>query len=111
LAASLTDTLDLPSTTQAERRFPAQGLAPYIKTPVYVDYGTKLKIGRSTFINRYCSILDTPVEKVEIGERCLIGPHFSIYAVEHPKGTFSSPAHLFFSCQFRPFFCQSPVPG
>ena len=77
----------------AEKRFPGQGLAPYVKTPVHVDYGTKLKIGRSTFINRYCCILDTPLDKVEIGDRCLIGPNFSIYAVSHPKGT-SPPAHF-----------------
>jgi acetyltransferase-like isoleucine patch superfamily enzyme len=97
-AADATDSpsrgsLDLAaSATPAEKRFPGQDLAPYIKAPVYVDYGTNLKIGRSTFINRYCVILDTPVDKVEIGDRCLIGPNFSIYAVSHPKGTFLASA-------------------
>jgi hypothetical protein len=91
LPASPSSSLDQAGTT--EKRLPGQNLAPYVKTPVFVDYGTKLKIGRSTFINRYCCILDTPLDKVEIGDRCLIGPNFSIYAVSHPKGT-SPPAHF-----------------
>jgi hypothetical protein len=68
------------------KRFPGQGLAPYIKPPLYMDYGTSVDIGTSTFINRNCKILDTPVRIVKIGERCLIGPDFSIYAVSHPLG-------------------------
>lgn len=43
-----------------------------------------MHIGTSTFINRNCKILDTPIRAVTIGERCLIGPDFSIYAVTHP---------------------------
>jgi len=69
------------------RRFPGQGAAPYIKPPLFMDYGTMVDIGTSTFINRNCKILDTPVRLVRIGERCLIGPDFSIYAVSHPLGT------------------------
>ncbi|KAF2671483.1 trimeric LpxA-like protein [Microthyrium microscopicum] len=66
------------------KRFPGQGLAPYIKPPLHVDYGSCVDIATSTFINRGCKILDTPVRSVRIGERCLIGPDFSIYAVGHP---------------------------
>jgi hypothetical protein len=67
-------------------RFPGQGLAPYIKPPLYVDYGARLEIGTSTFINRNCTILDNPIHPVKIGERCMIGPNFSIYAISHPLG-------------------------
>ncbi|GME40312.1 hypothetical protein GTA08_BOTSDO02537 [Neofusicoccum parvum] len=58
--------------------------APYVKPPIYVDYGTMLQIGASTFINRNFTVCDTPVLPVRIGERCLIGPNTSIYAVGHP---------------------------
>jgi hypothetical protein len=81
-------------------------MAPYVKTPVHVDYGTNLKIGQSTFINRYCCILDTPVDSVEIGDRCLIGPNFSIYAVSHPKGT--SRQRMGWISAFRAFFRIGP---
>ncbi|KAF2146625.1 uncharacterized protein K452DRAFT_218838, partial [Aplosporella prunicola CBS 121167] len=56
----------------------------YAKPPLYIDYGTNLHIGSSTFINRNFTVLDTPVLPVSIGERCLIGPNVSIYAVSHP---------------------------
>ncbi|KKY26180.1 putative dna mismatch repair protein muts [Diplodia seriata] len=58
--------------------------APYVKPPVHIDYGTNLQIGASTFINRNFTVCDTPVLPVTIGERCLIGPNTSIYAVGHP---------------------------
>jgi hypothetical protein len=66
--------------------FPGQGVTPYLKPPLHIDYGTTLSIAPSTFINRGCKILDTPVGSVKIGERCLIGPDFHIYAVTHPLG-------------------------
>ncbi|KAH7060576.1 trimeric LpxA-like protein [Macrophomina phaseolina] len=58
--------------------------APYVKPPVYIDYGTMLQVGASTFINRNLTISDTPILPIKIGERCLIGPNTSIYAVGHP---------------------------
>jgi hypothetical protein len=72
----------------SSKGFPGQGIAPYLKPPVHIDYGTRLEIAPSTFINRNCKILDTPVRTVRIGERCLIGPDFHIYAVSHPLGAF-----------------------
>ncbi|KAB2573958.1 putative acetyltransferase [Lasiodiplodia theobromae] len=58
--------------------------APYVKPPIHIDYGTRLQIGASTFINRNFTVSDTPILPVTIGERCLIGPNTSIYAVGHP---------------------------
>jgi maltose O-acetyltransferase len=68
--------------------FPGQGLAPYVKPPLTIDYGTTLNIAPSAFINRNLKILDTPIRSVRIGERCLIGPDFHIYAVAHPLGAY-----------------------
>jgi maltose O-acetyltransferase len=68
--------------------FPGQGLAPYVKPPVSIDYGVALKISPSTFINRNLKVLDTSIRTVRIGERCLIGPDFHIYAVSHPLGAY-----------------------
>lgn len=55
-----------------------------MKQPVYIDYGTNLHIGASTFINRNFTVSDTPILPINIGRRCLIGPNTSIYAVGHP---------------------------
>jgi hypothetical protein len=74
------------STPSPSKGFPGQGITPYLKPPLHIDYGTSLDIAPSTFINRGCKILDTPVGSVKIGERCLIGPDFHIYAVTHPLG-------------------------
>ncbi|KAK0724192.1 trimeric LpxA-like protein [Lasiosphaeris hirsuta] len=56
---------------------------PFVKPPFYVDYGLRLRIGGSTFINRSCMIMDTPVADVIIGERCNIGPNCCIVSVGH----------------------------
>lgn len=60
--------------------------APFVKPPIYMDYGLRVRIGSTTFINRYCMIMDTPVADVVIGEHCSIGPHCSIVSVGHPLG-------------------------
>lgn len=72
-----------PSTPPAPPPTPA---APYIKPPLHIDYGTNLHIAPTTFINRNLTVLDTPELPVRIGERCLLGPNVSIYAVAHPVG-------------------------
>jgi len=58
--------------------------APYVKPPVYIDYGTNLHIGNGTFINRNFVVIDSPVCQIRIGERCLFGPNVILAAVEHP---------------------------
>ncbi|KAL2185722.1 hypothetical protein L209DRAFT_343062 [Thermothelomyces heterothallicus CBS 203.75] len=54
---------------------------PFVKPPVFIDYGIRLHIGGSTFINRNCMIMDTPVADVVIGEGCNIGPNCCIVGV------------------------------
>lgn len=58
--------------------------APYVKGPIHVDYGLRLYIAPTTFINRNCFILDTPVADITIGEDCSIGPNVTIIGVGHP---------------------------
>jgi len=60
-----------------------QPSAPLIKPPIYIDYGLRVFIAATAFINRNCTILDTPVADVRIGEHCNIGPNVSIYGVNH----------------------------
>ncbi|KAK0714427.1 trimeric LpxA-like protein [Apiosordaria backusii] len=57
---------------------------PFVKPPLWVDYGTRLRVASSTFINRNCVILDTPVADLIIGERCNIGTNCTIVCVGHP---------------------------
>jgi acetyltransferase-like isoleucine patch superfamily enzyme len=63
--------------------FPGFGSIPYVKPPIFVDYGANVHIGGTTFINRNCHILDTPVASIEVGERCLFGPNVHLYGVTH----------------------------
>ena len=56
---------------------------PFVKPPFHVDYGLRVRIGGSTFINRGCMIMDTPVADVTVGERCNLGPNCCIVSVGH----------------------------
>lgn len=49
-----------------------------------MDYGLRVRIAPTAFINRNCFIMDTPVADIVIGERCSLGPHVSIIGVGHP---------------------------
>jgi hypothetical protein len=60
---------------------------PYLKPPVFVDYGTTLRIASSTFVNRNFTVIDSPAASFTIGERCLIGPNVTLAGVGHPLGT------------------------
>lgn len=59
---------------------------PYIKPPLFIDYGTNLHIGATTFINRNFTVLDSPILRVSIGEGCLIGPNTTLASITHPLG-------------------------
>lgn len=70
-------------TTIHENLYRGFGQVSYVKPPIYIDYGTNLHIGSTTFINRNCHILDAPVASIAIGERCLFGPNVHLYCVTH----------------------------
>lgn len=54
---------------------------PFVKPPIFIDYGVRLQVGGSTFINRNCMIMDTPVADIVIGEGCNIGANCVIIGV------------------------------
>jgi UDP-3-O-[3-hydroxymyristoyl] glucosamine N-acyltransferase len=57
---------------------------PYVKPPVYIDYGTNLHIGQNTFVNRNLVVIDSPVCPIWIGARCQLGPNVTLAAIDHP---------------------------
>jgi hypothetical protein len=88
--------LSVGSTTDTRFSDPFVG-TPYVKTPIYIDYGVSLKIAPSTFVNRNFTVVDSPAGTYSIGERCLIGPNVTLAGVEHPLGAHS----LFSSFQWQ----------
>ena len=53
-----------------------------IRPPFHCDYGYNISVGRNTFMNFNCVILD--VLPVRIGDDCQVGPNVQIYAADHP---------------------------
>ncbi len=58
------------------------GEGAVIRPPFYCDYGYNISVGRNTFMNFNCVILD--VVQVRIGDDCQIGPNVQIYTADHP---------------------------
>lgn len=55
---------------------------PWVESPIYLDYGTQLKLGDNVFINAYSTFIDTCI--ISIGSRTMFGPHVSVYSGTHP---------------------------
>jgi acetyltransferase-like isoleucine patch superfamily enzyme len=55
---------------------------PWIESPIRIDYGTNIRLGKGVFLNYNMVIIDTCV--VSIGDRTLVGPNCSIYSGAHP---------------------------
>ena len=55
---------------------------PWIESPIRIDYGTNVRLGKSVYINFNCTILDTCL--VTIGSRTLLAANVSIYTATHP---------------------------
>lgn len=55
---------------------------PVVVPPFYCDFGCHIEVGKGFYANYGCTIND--VAKVTIGERCLLGPHVSIFTAGHP---------------------------
>ena len=53
-----------------------------VLAPVYVDYGSRIRIGRGTFVNHGAYLMDGG--GITIGERCQIGPNLGAYTAAHP---------------------------
>lgn len=53
-------------------------------TPLYINYGRRITIGKNVFINFNCTLLD--LGGITIGDNVLIGPNVSILSEGHPVG-------------------------
>ncbi|MDD6808354.1 MAG: sugar O-acetyltransferase [Oscillospiraceae bacterium] len=58
------------------------GLGTFFEPPFRCDYGKNIKVGKMTYINTGCTILDT--NTVSIGNNVLIAPNVSIFTAGHP---------------------------
>ncbi|KAI9807789.1 MAG: hypothetical protein M1825_005094 [Sarcosagium campestre] len=77
------DTTPLPPPAATQEEDDALlGEEPWVESPVFVDYGTNVELGRNVYINFNCVILDTC--KVRIGSRTMLGPNVSLYSGTHP---------------------------
>jgi maltose O-acetyltransferase len=65
------------------KRLAYVGEGAVIRPPFFCDYGFNIRIGRETFLNFNCIILD--VCEVTIGDGAQIGPAVQIYAADHPR--------------------------
>ena len=59
------------------------GPGAFIKPPFYCDYGFNISLGRGTFLNFNCVILDQAA--VTIGDLTMIGPGVQISTADHPR--------------------------
>ncbi len=64
-------------------RFASVGDGAEIRPPFHCDYGFNIRIGRGSFMNFNCVILD--VVAVTIGDKTQIGPGVQILTADHPR--------------------------
>lgn len=55
---------------------------PDVQTPVIMDYGYNVKLGKGVFINWNATFIDTCL--ITVGSRTLCGPNVSFYSGTHP---------------------------
>ena len=60
----------------------ALGEDSWIETPLTVDYGFNVRIGRGCFLNFGCVLLDSA--PITIGDYTAIGPNVQFYTATHP---------------------------
>jgi len=58
------------------------GEGVWIEAPFYCDYGENIRIGKNSFLNFNCLLLDDNC--ITIGKNALIGPYVQIYTASHP---------------------------
>lgn len=63
--------------------FGSVGSFSTVRSPVYVDYGSNIKLGQGVFLNFGCVLLD--VVSIEIGDETQIGPGVQILTADHPR--------------------------
>ncbi|MFF8926920.1 sugar O-acetyltransferase [Streptomyces longwoodensis] len=60
----------------------ALGEEAHVRPPLYVDYGSNIRIGARTFVNYNLTALD--VADIFIGADCQIGPNVQLLTPTHP---------------------------
>ncbi|MFJ4482823.1 sugar O-acetyltransferase [Streptomyces longwoodensis] len=60
----------------------ALGEEAHVRPPLYVDYGSNIRIGARTFVNYNLTALD--VADIVIGADCQIGPNVQLLTPTHP---------------------------
>lgn len=58
------------------------GKGVWIEAPFFCDYGENIRLGKNTFLNFNCLLLDDNL--ITIGKNGLIGPNVQIYTAYHP---------------------------
>ncbi|MBA2532057.1 MAG: sugar O-acetyltransferase [Nocardioidaceae bacterium] len=53
-----------------------------VRPPVYVDYGSNVRLGSGTFLNYGCSLAD--VAPIVLGEQVQVGPYVQLLTPVHP---------------------------
>ena len=77
-----------PADAEAERQalfqalFASFGEGAVIRPPFHCDYGSNIRIGRRSFVNYGCVMLDCGA--ITIGDDVQIGPAVQIYTPDHP---------------------------
>lgn len=66
----------------ARELFGYLGADAHVRAPVWVDYGSNVRIGARTFVNYNLTALD--VATITIGEDCQIGPKVQLLTPTHP---------------------------
>lgn len=54
-----------------------------VRPPVYVDYGSNVRLGNGVFVNYGCQLAD--VATITIGDHCQIGPNVQFLTPIHPQ--------------------------
>lgn len=55
---------------------------PIVESPLRMDYGTQVKLGKGVYINANSTWIDTCT--ITVGARTLFGPNVSLYSGVHP---------------------------
>ena len=78
--------VELTTDDEAYRTTLRELLAPdsegFIRAPFHCDYGYNISLGKGSFLNFCCVILD--LAPVRIGRRTLIGPNVQLLTAHHP---------------------------
>ncbi len=60
----------------------AVGDGAYVEPPLFVDYGSYVRLGARAYLNTGCVLLDC--SWIDIGDDAFLGPGVHVYAATHP---------------------------